>query len=373
MLSNCPTATSTTFTLFNMGKRKSRAPSITAGSGQDMAAYEAELMGAPRVQARAIPQAIALERGIMPELQSYYFDTLGASTDRLRGFYEQMEGGTIDAQGRYGNALAGMYGQMGAAATQASIDSLDPDARRNYMLMQQQAADDLSLGTELNAQETSIAQGAARAAAQARGLQFSRQGGDLEILNTFQMGQARQNQRRQYAGAALQTAQGVQQFGAQAYLAPAMQGSALYSLPGMVQGAESAMQGYGPRVLQPESQYLGDIRNARLQMQMAADQANATKRAGMMSGIATLGAAAIFACWVAREVYGKDNPKWLVFREWLFTCAPEWLYDLYMEHGERFAKFISDKPLLKWAIRKAMDIAIRRYESQITNSLFNHA
>lgn len=349
-----------------MGK-KSKAPAMS--SGNDMAAYEAELMGAPRIQAKAIPAALALERGIMPELQSYYFDTLTSSSDRLNQFYDSMQGSSIQNQGKYGNALLGMYGEMGANATQQAIAGLDPAARRNYELMQQQAGDDLALGTQLNAQETSIAQGAARAAAQARGLNFSRQGGDLEILNTYAMGQQRQGQRRQYAAGALQTAQGMQQYGAQAYLSPAMQSSAIYSMPGMIQGAESAMAGYGPRTLQMESQYLGDIRNARIQAQMATNQANATRSAGMMSGIATLGAAMIM-CWVAREAYGKDNPKWIIFREWMLTCAPDWLYDLYMEHGEEFAKFISDKPLLKWMVRKTMDALVSREEYRLSLEIY---
>lgn len=341
-------------------------------SGNDMAAYEAELMGAPRVQSRAIPQAIALERDLMPGLQSYYFDTLGTSAGGLQQFYDQMEGRSIASQRRYGNALLGMYGDMGAMATQQAIAGLDPNARRTYNTMQQQAADELALGTALSPEETSIAQNAARAAAQARGLQFSRQGGDLEILNTYQMGQARQGQRRQFAAGALQGAQGMQQYGAQAYLSPAMQGSSLYSTPALMQGAEGAMSGFGPRVLQPESQYLGDIRNARLQMQMAQQQANATRSAGIMSGIATLGSAMIMACWVAREVYGKDNPKWLVFREWLFTCAPDWFYDLYIKHGESFAKFISDKPLLKWMVRKTMDALVKREKKKLSIQIYGY-
>ena len=273
-----------------MGK-KSKPP--VASSNSDFAAYEAELLGAPKVQAKAIPAAIELERGIMPGLQSYYFDTLGSTSKGLENFYSGMEGSSIQNQGRYGNALVGMYGNMGAEATQQAIAGLDPDARRNYQMMQQQAADDLSLGTELNQQETDIAKGAGRAAAQARGLQFSRQGGDLEILNTYAMGQQRQGQRRQYAGAALQGAQQMQQYGAQAYLSPAMQGSSIYSIPGMIQGAEGAMQGFGPRTLQTESQYLSDIRQSRIQAQMATNQANATRSAGIMGGVATVGAALI--------------------------------------------------------------------------------
>jgi hypothetical protein len=75
-------------------------------------------------------------------------------------------------------------------------------------------------------------------------------------------------------------------------------------------------------------------------------------------------------CWVAREAYGKDNPKWLVFREWMLTCAPDWLYDLYMEHGEEFAKFISDKPLLKWMVRKTMDALVSREEKRLSFEIY---
>jgi hypothetical protein len=60
-------------------------------------------------------------------------------------------------------------------------------------------------------------------------------------------------------------------------------------------------------------------------------------------------------CWVAREVYGEDNPKWEVFREWLFTRAPKWFYNLYIKHGPEFAKWIKNKHILKAFIRHWMD------------------
>lgn len=63
-------------------------------------------------------------------------------------------------------------------------------------------------------------------------------------------------------------------------------------------------------------------------------------------------------CWVAREVYGADDPRWLLFRAWLFAEAPEWLRDLYAAHGEEFAGWIHDKPLVKAAVRWLMDLAI---------------
>lgn len=81
-----------------------------------------------------------------------------------------------------------------------------------------------------------------------------------------------------------------------------------------------------------------------------------------MSGLFGLGSAGIgaygaIACWVARAVYGETNPKWLIFREWLFTLAPKWLLKLYIRFGERFASFIKDKPKIKNIIRHYMDKA----------------
>ena len=64
------------------------------------------------------------------------------------------------------------------------------------------------------------------------------------------------------------------------------------------------------------------------------------------------------SCWVAREVYGEDNPKWQRFRAWLLTRAPRLLLKLYIKYGERFARFISGKPRVKNIIRRWMDARI---------------
>ena len=95
-------------------------------------------------------------------------------------------------------------------------------------------------------------------------------------------------------------------------------------------------------------------------------QADATRSAGYMdlagAGITaggTMGAAAITKCWVAREVYGIENQKWLQFREWLTYQAPRWFDRLYIKYGERFAKFISNKPRVKSIIRKWMNTKIK--------------
>jgi predicted phosphoadenosine phosphosulfate sulfurtransferase len=63
-------------------------------------------------------------------------------------------------------------------------------------------------------------------------------------------------------------------------------------------------------------------------------------------------------CWVAREVYGETNPRWRLFRAWLLTEAPAWLREAYRAHGEQFAAWIHDKPVVKAVLRQFMDQAI---------------
>jgi hypothetical protein len=64
-------------------------------------------------------------------------------------------------------------------------------------------------------------------------------------------------------------------------------------------------------------------------------------------------------CWVAREVYGQHNPMWLIFRHWMLFISPFWFRAIYLNFGERFAKFIKDKPRLKARIRAWMDTKIK--------------
>ena len=66
-----------------------------------------------------------------------------------------------------------------------------------------------------------------------------------------------------------------------------------------------------------------------------------------------LGANAL--CWVAREVYGEDDPKWLQFREWVIGYSPNWFYKAYSKYGENVAKVVAKVPALKLVIRPFMD------------------
>ena len=92
---------------------------------------------------------------------------------------------------------------------------------------------------------------------------------------------------------------------------------------------------------------------------IASEQASGAAGTAIGSLIGTLGSAWIM-CWVAREVYGKQNVEWFIFRTWLQYDAPKWFFNLYKKHGESFAKFISNKPRVKALVKFAMDYIIRK-------------
>ena len=115
----------------------------------------------------------------------------------------------------------------------------------------------------------------------------------------------------------------------------------------------------GPQFLNPESG-LGFIQNQATNaanIYNAKVAADAEKFSGLASAAAT---AALAACWVAREVYGVHNPAWMAFRYWMLNESPSWFRATYLKYGERFARFISDKPRLKARIRMWMDTKIGR-------------
>lgn len=107
--------------------------------------------------------------------------------------------------------------------------------------------------------------------------------------------------------------------------------------------------------------------DANARSQIAAEQSSTAAGNAIGSLIGTLGSSYLLGtlCWVAREVYGKGDPRWFVFRTWLKYDAPKWFVKLYSTHGEKYATFISDKPVFKWATKKLMDLVVERKRKQI--------
>jgi hypothetical protein len=227
-------------------------------------------------------------------------------------------------------------------------------------------------GTNLSPEEQRMLDQQARAGYAARGTSLGGQSNLAEVMNRYNARQAREQQL-----VALGTGLGGY-FAQQS--APAL--TSFYQQPMYAgsfggQAAQNAMMGQqqaGPQYFNPESQTgMGSIYGAyNAQMQYAAGmaQAEAAKSAGKSGMFGALGGGALTAggllggaailCWVAREVYGRTNPDWLTFREWMVNEAPSWLRAVYIKYGEWFAGFIKDKPRVKWFIKLWMDSKIKR-------------
>lgn len=276
------------------GKAKVPKPNPEA----DYQQYLAEGRNALRAQGQLLPMQAEMERQLAPQLIDTRMTGLRASAQGLLGLYGDLYAPAQQMQQRYATDQMSMLSGLGAQSSQAALASLDPTTRGIFNTFGQQALTDLQAGTSLSAAETTQAQQAARAAGVARGVNFSRQGADLEILNTFNAGQRRLAQRQATAQAAYQMGAGQQQVGLQGFLTPAFAASQQYGLTGLASGAQGMYADVGSSpFLTPESQYMANIRANRIQMETGIQAANAQKSGAIggaaIGAVATVGAAFI--------------------------------------------------------------------------------
>jgi hypothetical protein len=114
-----------------------------------------------------------------------------------------------------------------------------------------------------------------------------------------------------------------------------------------------------------QSNYQSNIYGSQAGFAGAQAQARGAMIGAALGGFGALaggagGISKIFSCWVAREVYGNDNPMWILFRRWLMEDSPDMFRNLYIKYGERFARFISNKPRVKRIIRNWMTSKVKQ-------------
>ena len=107
--------------------------------------------------------------------------------------------------------------------------------------------------------------------------------------------------------------------------------------------------------------------DAKTRTEIQEEKSSSAAGGAIGSLIGTLGSAYITStfCWVAREVYGKGDPRWFVFRMWMKYDAPSWLRNMYYTYGETYAKIISKVPPLKWATKKLMNLVVENKRRKV--------
>lgn len=272
-------------------------------------------------------------------------------------------------------------------------------------LLEQQARSEMALGSQMSPEQQRQIEQATRASFAARGMALGKPAAFAEVLNKDQYATQRQGQRQQFAmgvdqlmqqrqqanrgflGNVTQLSLGATQDPFLAILGRASQAPQV----GQAQfGSGQSLLGAQPNLFNPQSSYAQDLYNTNYNGQAAygigmanrdaalygaqlgyngniygANQAfngavigGAMSMIGSMAGGAGAAAGGGAFCWVAREVYGESDPRWLLFREWLLTRAPRWFRELYARQGARFALWIQNKPILKRVIRAWMDARI---------------
>jgi hypothetical protein len=335
-------------------------PGQVYDAGKDARQYYGEQMAALQTQASVLPRAVEIEESLRGGLQQSYGRGITSQAGTLLGVYESLRPITQNLQYQSIGQDISLYGMAGQMGTQAYLGSMDPRTRGIYGNLQNQALSDLRLGASLSPEDMQFAEQAGRAQFTASGFSGGRAAA-IEALSGYNVSRQRLMERRNFGMQAYGLGEAATQAGYQFYANPAMSSSQMYSIPGLVASSEASLGALGPQFLTPESQYLANIRANRVQQENANRAAKAQERAGLASAAGSLAGAGIMAlamCWVARAVYGNDNPKWIVFRDWLLNEGPKWLLDIYLKHGESFAEYIKDKPYIKFVVRKAMDLVV---------------
>jgi hypothetical protein len=323
-----------------------------------------------QAQIKYAPQVYAQEAQYQPlyqKLQSQVEAQTAADQialyQKLQPQYSQLE--KAYTQGTQANQLEGLQTTAPGyiqAFQQAQGTAGINKAIQNYG--EQTLGQQLNAGFKLSPEEQRQIEQQSMAGYAARGTALGSQAGLANVLNRYQYVQGRQQQALgQATGIGGYLSQQSQPALASYYQQPMYAGSFGGSA---VQNAMMGQQQAGPQYFNPESQTgMGSIYgayNAQMGLAGAQAQANAAVKVGAMNMIGNIGGniagAAILKCWVAREVYGINNPAWVAFRDWLTNDAPRWLDKAYIKYGERIAAFIKDKPLLKNLIRRWMDTKI---------------
>ena len=170
---------------------------------------------------------------------------------------------------------------------------------------------------------------------------------DIAVADTV----ARNNANRD--AALYNTQLGAQQFNANAVNQHNQQNAQLGQyLSEFIDPAQRQDQQYNQNALQLLSLLRGD-KTTGTSVGSGTSTPSSASIVGNMLG--SIGGGIARMCWVARAVYGDANPTWLVFRDWMLNDAPEWLFKLYLKHGESFAEKVSKDAALKRRVKKRMD------------------
>jgi hypothetical protein len=245
-----------------------------------------------------------------------------------------------------------------------ALRSSNPENAALLDELNRQAMAQLAAGGRMAPEDMRDIQQQTRGAFSARGLNNSNASSIEEIMNQQLGGQQLKMQRQAFAQSLIPQNQGF--YGDPFMAILGRPSNTVGQTQGMGQQAMGMNQTGGPSLFNPESAYAQDVFNTNYNAEWNTRAANADAKTAMklgymqLAGSAMEGAGNAIGCWVAREVYGLDNPKWVAFRTWMVLDAPQWLRNLYIKHGEKFSKLVAHCSPIKRVLRVLMDRQLRK-------------
>ena len=233
------------------------------------------------------PRLLALERQYTPLYQQLQNENQMRGMGLMQDAYGASIPRSAQLSQQYAEAMQPAFAGIGTSARNAYNATLDPSVSGLMGMLGTQATADLARGTALSPEEQKIANQSARMAMAARGLSGN-QAIAQEVLNNYNLGQARQNQARQFAGSVYGMGQNAAQQAMGMYGNTMLNAAQAYS-PAAMYGATAQMsQGLGAQLFQPESQYNAQLITANRKEAMDAQIANAQSRNALTSGLMSM-------------------------------------------------------------------------------------
>lgn len=259
-----------------MGNKKVKAP-----PPRD---YKQEMLDAMSAQEAIQPRLLALEQQYLPLYQQLQQGMMDRQLEYQMDSYGKAIPRSAELASQYATAMSPVYGQIGEQSMQAYRQGMGSESMGLYDQMTRSAMTDLQAGRTLTPEMEKAAQQSARQAMAARGL-TGNQAIAQEVLNSYQMADARENRARQFAGnmyglGQQNLGQAINMYGNQMLT----QANA-YSPANMYGTAYNMSQGLGAQIFQPESQYNAQLITANRKEAMDAQIANAQSRNALTSGL----------------------------------------------------------------------------------------
>lgn len=271
-----------------MGTKK-----ISAPAPRD---YKQEMLDAMAGQEAIQPRLLELEKQYQPLYQKLQQEMMDRQMQYQMESYGKAIPESARLSGQYAEAMQPVYGQIGTSAMDAYRTGMGASTMGLYDQMNASANADLQSGRQLDPKQQQAAEQSARQAMAARGLSGN-QAVAQEVMNTYQMQNAREDRARQFATGVYGIGQGNFQNAMATYGNSMLNQANAYSPANLYGTAYNMSQGLGAQIFNPESQYNANLvtanRKEAMDVKIANQQASNAMTNGLIGAVGGIAGAAM--------------------------------------------------------------------------------